>query len=100
MSRHGFRGDRAHGQFCLVLPEHDEVIDMTAATVQMQDVLDAVWEHLLPVFCPAQRAALLHRLSRFEPPPVPANSMPLADPDAWSGAGSRRRVARARTSRL
>lgn len=48
MCRHGFRGDGAYGQFCLVLPEHDTVLAMTAETTQMQDVLDAVWEQLLP----------------------------------------------------
>ena len=50
MSRHGYRGDRAFGQFCLVLPEHDVVIATTADTERMQAVLDAVWEHLLPAF--------------------------------------------------
>lgn len=47
-SRHGYRGDGAFGQFCLVLPEHDLVVATTAGTEQMQAVLDAVWEHLLP----------------------------------------------------
>jgi len=48
MCRNGFRGDGAYGQFCLVLPEQDSVLAMTAETTQMQAVLDAVWEHLLP----------------------------------------------------
>ena len=48
MSRHGYRGDGAFGQFCLVLPEHDAVVAMTGGTEAMQAVLDAVWEHLLP----------------------------------------------------
>lgn len=48
LCRHGFRGDGAFGQFCLVLPEHDTVLAMTAETTQMQAVLNAVWEHLLP----------------------------------------------------
>lgn len=48
MCRNGFRGDGAYGQFCLVLPEQDAVLAMTAETTQMQDVLDAVWQHLLP----------------------------------------------------
>ena len=49
MSRHGYRGDGAFGQFCVVLPEQDAVIAMTAGTEAMQAVLDAVWEHLLLV---------------------------------------------------
>ena len=32
MSRHGYRGDGAFGQFCVVLPEQDAVIAMTAGT--------------------------------------------------------------------
>lgn len=47
-SRHGYRGDGAFGQFCLVLPDLDLVVATTADTEQMQAVLDAVWEHLLP----------------------------------------------------
>ena len=46
--RHGFRGDGAWGQFCLVLPERDAVVVITSAVVHMQEVLDAVWAHLLP----------------------------------------------------
>ena len=47
-SRHGYRGDGAYGQFCLVLPEQDAVLVTTAQTENMQAVLDAVWAHLLP----------------------------------------------------
>ncbi|MCZ4609317.1 serine hydrolase, partial [Streptomyces sp. Lzd4kr] len=55
MSRHGYRGDGAFGQFCIVLPEHDAVIATTADTWDMQTVLNLVWEHLLPAFGPAPR---------------------------------------------
>src|SRR6202161_4182799 len=48
MSRHGYRGDGAFGQFCVILPEHDAVIVTTACTLDMQAMLDAMWEHLLP----------------------------------------------------
>ena len=48
MSRHGYRGDGAFGQFCLVLPEQDAVVAITGGTEAMQTVLDDVWEHLLP----------------------------------------------------
>ena len=48
MSRHGYRGDGAFGQFCVVLPEHDTVVATTALTEDMQVVLDACWTHLLP----------------------------------------------------
>jgi CubicO group peptidase (beta-lactamase class C family) len=47
-SQHGYRGDGAFGQFCVILPEHDTVIATTACTMEMQAVLDAMWTHLLP----------------------------------------------------
>ncbi|HEY5833004.1 MAG TPA: serine hydrolase, partial [Streptomyces sp.] len=93
MSRHGYRGDGAFGQFCLVLPEYDAVVAMTAATERMQAVLDLAWEHLLPAFGPSplagrdeQDAALRDRLSRLALPPVMAKPAPPADPAAWSAA--------------
>ncbi|MGW2516744.1 serine hydrolase domain-containing protein [Streptomyces sp. NPDC001617] len=77
MARHGYRGDGAFGQFCLVLPEHDAVIATTAATEQMQQVLDLVWEHLLPAFGPEsltgrddEDTALRERLARLALPPA------------------------------
>jgi CubicO group peptidase (beta-lactamase class C family) len=48
MSRHGYRGDGAFGQFCVVLPAHDAVVVTTAGTEAMQAVLDNLWQHLLP----------------------------------------------------
>lgn len=43
-----FRGDGAHGQFCVVLPELDAVIAITAGTRDLQGVLNVVWTKLLP----------------------------------------------------
>jgi CubicO group peptidase (beta-lactamase class C family) len=93
MSRHGYRGDGAYGQFCVVLPEHDAVVAMTAATVEMQALLDAMWEHLVPALGAApiegrdgEDAALAQRLTRLELPPAPGKPAPPADPGAWSGA--------------
>ena len=49
--RHGaFRGDGAFGQFCVVLPEQDAVIAITADTKDMQAELNVVWDKLLPAF--------------------------------------------------
>ncbi len=47
-ARHGYRGDGAYGQFCVILPEPDAVLATTSATENMQAVLDAAWTHLLP----------------------------------------------------
>lgn len=47
--RHGaYRGDGANGQFCIVLPEEDTVIAITAETRDMQAILNVVWAKLLP----------------------------------------------------
>ncbi|MBV9355185.1 MAG: beta-lactamase family protein, partial [Chloroflexi bacterium] len=48
LGRHGYRGDGAFGQFCVVLPDQDAVVAITAATDDMQAILDALWTHLLP----------------------------------------------------
>jgi CubicO group peptidase (beta-lactamase class C family) len=93
MCRHGYRGDGAYGQFCVVLPEQDAVIAMTAQTAQMQDLLNLMWEHLLPSFGPeplpgADKAdtALAERLGRLELPPLTADPAVGVDRVAWSGA--------------
>ncbi len=43
-----YRGDGRDGQFCIVLPELDAVIAMTANTGEMSTQLELVWEKLLP----------------------------------------------------
>jgi len=48
-----FRGDGAFGQFCLVLPEQDAVVAITADTKDMQGELNVVWDKLLPAFTEA-----------------------------------------------
>lgn len=49
--RHGaYRGDGKDGQFCIVLPEQDAVIAITANTGDMQAELNVVWENLLSAF--------------------------------------------------
>ena len=56
--RHGaYRGDGAFGQYCIVLPEQDAVIAITAGVKDMQAVLNLVWDKLLPALktSPAER---------------------------------------------
>jgi CubicO group peptidase (beta-lactamase class C family) len=49
--RHGaYRGDGKDGQYCIVLPQQDAVIAITANSDNMAKQLDLVWEHLLPAF--------------------------------------------------
>ncbi|MES2693605.1 MAG: serine hydrolase, partial [Verrucomicrobiota bacterium] len=43
-----YRGDGAHGQFCVVFPELDAVVAITSGTRDLQNVLNVVWDKLLP----------------------------------------------------
>ncbi|MET7651856.1 MULTISPECIES: serine hydrolase domain-containing protein [unclassified Streptomyces] len=92
-SRHGYRGDGAYGQFCVVLPEYDAVIAATAATNDMQALLTLVWERLLPAFRPEPLtgreeadAALARRLAHLALPPAPGEPAPPERGEEWSGA--------------
>jgi hypothetical protein len=66
-----YRGDGAFGQFCVVLPDQQAVLAITAGTNNMQAVLNLVWEHLLPALQSAplpKNAAveqLTHRLANL-----------------------------------
>jgi CubicO group peptidase (beta-lactamase class C family) len=93
MARHGFRGDGAYGQFCVVLPEQDVVLAITGQSLDMQAVLDAAWQHLLPAVAgPSDAAAdtaLEARLASLGLPAVRGGSLqglvdvgPLAHDDA------------------
>jgi CubicO group peptidase (beta-lactamase class C family) len=47
--RHGaYRADGKDGQFCVVLPEFNTVVTMTAKLTDMQGELNLVWDVLLP----------------------------------------------------
>ncbi|WP_328744476.1 beta-lactamase family protein [Streptomyces sp. NBC_00285] len=83
MSRHGYRGDGAYGQFCVVLPEQDAVLAITSETVDMQRVLELAWVHLLPAFAAgplpgheAADAALADRLTHLALPPADGKADP------------------------
>jgi CubicO group peptidase (beta-lactamase class C family) len=48
-SRHNsFRGDGAFGQFCMIIPELDAVVAITSGVRNMQQVMNLVWDKLLP----------------------------------------------------
>jgi CubicO group peptidase (beta-lactamase class C family) len=82
MSRHGYRGDGAFGQFCVILPEQDAVIVTTAYSLDMQAMLDAMWTRLLPGLGMAspgtasEHDQLSARLARLELPPCSAAPAP------------------------
>jgi CubicO group peptidase (beta-lactamase class C family) len=48
-SRHdAYRGDGAFGQYCIVLPEKNAVVAITSEVGNMQAILDALWDNVLP----------------------------------------------------
>jgi CubicO group peptidase (beta-lactamase class C family) len=52
-SRHNsFRGDGAFGQYCMVIPELDAVVVITSGVRNMQQVMNLVWDKLLPAMKP------------------------------------------------
>ncbi|MGK3984591.1 serine hydrolase domain-containing protein [Sorangium sp. So ce136] len=80
MSRHGYRGDGAFGQVCVVVPSHDLVVVVTGAITQGEAVLDPLWECLLPGLDDAGSAGddeiLADRLRRLSFAPVPGSAAP------------------------
>jgi CubicO group peptidase (beta-lactamase class C family) len=96
MSQHGYRGDGAFGQFCVVVPEHRLVVAITAETIDMQALLTPIWTSLLPALAapgdPADDAALAARLAGLALPapgtPVPSASAPVAPRSADTVAGN------------
>ncbi|CAM3678812.1 serine hydrolase [Occultella aeris] len=79
MATHGFRGDGAYGQFCVVVPDCDLVLATTSATDNMQGILTAAWTHLLPAVGapdadPAAAARLAERLAGLALPVVEADA--------------------------
>lgn len=90
MSRHGYRGDGAYGQLCLVLPDHDAVVAITAQCQDTPAMLDAVWEHLLPALhhgtpdtSAEADAALVERLAQLALPAVAGATRWPTDPSRW-----------------
>lgn len=90
VGQHGYRGDGAYGQFCLVLPEHDAVVAVTGQSGDMQRVLDGVWTHLLPALAgpgrPADDDALAGRMAGLHLPVLPGEPAPPGRQDRWDGA--------------
>ena len=85
-----FRGDGAHGQFCVVLPEQATVVAITSGTRDLQGVLNVVWAKLLPALrgtpLPVDAAAddrlkaKLANLSLSIPRPYPRPRWPRLSP--------------------
>ncbi len=94
MARHGYRGDGAYGQFCVVLPEQQTVVAITGASLDMQAVLDGLWTHLLPALgddhrsSPDKTAAdlrLARRMTSLALPPATGKPEPEEASERWDG---------------
>lgn len=72
--RHGYRGDGAFGQYAVVLPEQDAAVAITSEVENMQEVLDLLWQHLIPAIGgppdPEADAELSRRLGALAHPPL------------------------------
>lgn len=49
-THHAFRGDGAAGQLCVVIPEKDVVVAITADSGNFQGEMNAIWNQLYPAF--------------------------------------------------
>jgi CubicO group peptidase (beta-lactamase class C family) len=92
ITRHGlYRGDGAFGQFCIVMPNQDAVVVMTAGTTNTATMMNLVWDKLLPAMQPhrlpadAQNLSRLHAaLAGLKMHPPEGSASPGAD---WSASG-------------
>jgi len=80
-----YRGDGAFGQFCVVLPQEDAVVAITAGTRDMQGILTILWKKLLPALRAAAlspddaaHARLRDRLAALAVPRPTAGALPAA----------------------
>ncbi|HLL64653.1 MAG TPA: serine hydrolase domain-containing protein [Micromonosporaceae bacterium] len=80
MSRHGYYGDGAFGQHCVVIPSLDLVVAMTSANTQTSTVPDAIWECLAPGMdhpgSAREDEILAERLRRLSLASVPGSACP------------------------
>lgn len=77
-----YRGDGAFGQFCLVIPEQEAVLVITAGLNNGQGLLNLVWNQLLSAFeptalpaNPAAQKGLTQKLENLELAPVPGEGL-------------------------
>ncbi len=86
-----YRGDGAFGQYCLVLPEQDAVVAITSGLGNMQQVLDLIWEGLLPALTPQSlpedAVALTKLKTKLDSLALPAQSGESVQPESASISG-------------
>ena len=82
-STYGYRCDGAAGQYAVVLPEFDLTLVTVSATPNMQAILTALWEEVVPALspsplpeAPATQAELRETLERLAVPVAAGNEAP------------------------
>ena len=96
---HAYRGDGKDGQFCIVIPDQNLVVVMTAKTKNMQRQLNVVWDYLLPALkegeLPADRESYEQLQEQIEqlrlPNPMIERPRHIGSPDKETHQISRRR---------
>jgi CubicO group peptidase (beta-lactamase class C family) len=101
--RHGaYRGDGAFGQYCVVMPEQDAVIAITSGVADMQAVLNAIWDCLLPAMRSDRTAprgdagALRRRLGGLQVPSPAGQAGVKARPGSYRMDANEGKVTRVR----
>ena len=82
-----YRGDGAFGQYCIVLPKQDAVVAITSESADMQGIMNAIWDHILPALegtglsaAKTTQAALTQKLATLALPfPKEESSSPMVD---------------------
>jgi len=49
-THNAYRGDGAGGQLCVVIPDKDTVVAITADSGNFQGEMNAIWDNLYPAF--------------------------------------------------
>jgi CubicO group peptidase (beta-lactamase class C family) len=75
-----FRGDGKDGQFCIVMPDQDAVVAITADTRDMQAELNIVWDKLLPAFHPKRLKANREEQAKLKEALASLNAHPASQP--------------------
>ena len=91
-SRHdSYRGDGAMGQFALILPKQNSVIAINSGTSQMADIMNLVWDRLLPAMGdeplaedPEAHGRLRNRLESLSIP-LPSSALNAGEHEKWLG---------------
>ncbi|MEU4389886.1 serine hydrolase [Kribbella sp. NPDC023855] len=92
IGRHGYHGNGAFGQHCVVVPSHDLVVVVTSAVDQGTALPGAIWECLLPgidqAASPQDDEMLADRLQQLSLKPVPGTAEPARSAKATLDASA------------